>query len=75
MKEYNNLINKEISFLIEKKDDYCSEIMEIATHLGDFETENVDLDRLDISAINEKRRTMKAIYDLISDLDKLKKEV
>lgn len=68
---YKKLINEEINYLIEKKDDISMEISEIATFLGEY-TNNVDLGRLDISAINEKRNQMKVIYDLIDDLEDLK---
>ncbi len=71
MKEYNELINRTINFLIEEKDNYASEISEIATY-QDFK--DIKLDRLDIAAINEKRAIVYAIYKLIEDLETLKKE-
>lgn len=70
---YKNCIKQFIKELMEEKDNYASEIGEIATYL-DFQNENNNLDRLDISAINEKRNNMSTIYQLIEDLDKLLKK-
>ena len=71
---YNNCINRVIQFLIEEKETYCEEITEIATHLGDYESDNKNLDRLNLGAINDKRNNMGAIYELIADLEKLRKD-
>jgi len=65
------LIDEEIAYLIEKKDDYSNEISEIATYFQD----DIELTKLDIQAINDKRSIMLAIYDLIDDLEKLKIEI
>lgn len=70
---YTKLINKQISYLIEEKDNLSNEISEIATYISDFEP--IDLGRLEIGAINEKRRQMKVIYILIEDLEALKSRV
>ena len=69
---YNNCIKQYIRELIEIKDDYAREIGEIATYI-DFQKEKQDLDRLDLSAINEKRNNIGAIHQLIEDLEKLKR--
>ena len=72
-KEYlNKLLIEEINRLIEKKERLCEEISEIATYLGGFNDFNVNLTRLDVREINEKRNEMNAIYDLIIELDKLR---
>ena len=70
---YNNCIKQFIKELMEEKENYASEIGEIATYI-DFQSENNNLGRLDISAINEKRNNMGAIYELIENLNKLIKE-
>ena len=64
---YKNLIDKEIKYLIEEKENLVEEITNIATY---FE-KDINLTRLDIEAINDKRQEIKAIYDLIEDLNKL----
>lgn len=71
MGDYEKLINEEINLLIEKKEGCVSEIIEIATYI-DTREHNIDLTRLNISAINEIRRKIKVIYDLIEDLEVLK---
>lgn len=70
---YNNCIKQFIKELMEEKENYASEIGEIAKYI-DFQSENNNLGRLDISAINEKRNNMGAIYELIENLNKLIKE-
>lgn len=70
---YNNCIKQYIKELIEEKENYASEIGEIATFL-DFRDKDTSLDKYDIAAINEKRSNMSAIYQLIEDLDKLLKK-
>lgn len=74
LEEYTKLIDKEIAFLIEDKDNYANEISEIATYL-DLNEYDSDLTKLDIEAINEKRRTIYAMYKLIEDLETLKSRV
>lgn len=69
---YNNCIKQYIKELIEIKDNYIEEIQEIATYI-DFQKDKQDLDRLDLLSINEKRNNIGAIYQLIEDLDKLRK--
>ena len=70
---YNKLISEEIKYLLEKEELLNEEITSIATT---FEyhgvNDNVKLDRLDISSINEKREQIFAITQLIHNLDKLK---
>ena len=69
---YNKLINEEIKYLIEKKEDLVLEISEIATTFEYHSIEDkVDLNKLEISTINEKRQTISAIYELINNLDNL----
>lgn len=57
--------------LIDKKEEISNEISEIATFIS-FYDENMELDILDRKAIDEKRYMMKAIYDVIEDLETLK---
>lgn len=69
---YNKLINEEIKYLIEKEELLSNEITEIATTFEYHSKEdNVSLDRLEISAINEKRQQILTIRELIHNLDKL----
>lgn len=70
---YKNCIKQFIKELMEEKENYASEIGEIATFL-DFRDKDTSLDRLDIAAINEKRSNMSTIYQLIEDLDELLKK-
>lgn len=72
---YNKLVNEEIKYLLEKKNDIALEITEIATTFEYHNiNDNVSLDMLDISAINEKRQQIFTITELIHNLDKLGKE-
>lgn len=69
---YNKLIEEEIKYLIEKEELLNNEITEIATTFEYHSIEdNVSLDRLEISAINEKRQQVFTIGELIHNLDKL----
>ena len=71
---YNKLIVEEIKYLQEKKEDLCGEITEIATTFEYHSLEdNVNLGRLEISDINEKRQQVFTIEELIHNLDKLRK--
>jgi len=73
---YNKLINEEINFLLEKEELLWEEIKEIACTFEYHSIEdNVDLDRLEIGDINEKRQQIFAIIELVGDLEGLKKEV
>lgn len=73
---YNKLINEEIKFLLEKEELLWEEIKEIACTFEYHSIEdNVDLDRLEINAINEKRQQIFAIVELVGNLEDLKKEV
>lgn len=71
---YNNVLKEEIKFLLEKVEDLNLEISSIATEF-EYHNENddVSLDRLSISAINEKRKQVFTLTELIRDLDNLKK--
>ncbi len=70
---YNKLIEEEIKYFLEKKEYLCREITEIATIFEYHSLEdNVSLDRLEISAINEKRQQLFTIGELIHNLDKLR---
>ena len=70
---YNKLIEEEIKYLLEKKEDLCREITEISTIFEYHNLEdNVSLDRLEISSINEKRQQIFTIGELIHNLDKLR---
>lgn len=71
---YNNVLKEEIKFLLEKVEDLNLEISSIATEF-EYHNENddVSLDRLSISAINEKRKQVFTLTELIHDLDSLKK--
>lgn len=72
---YNKLVNEEIKYLLEKEEMLNEEITEIATTFEYHNiNDNVNLDRLEISAINEKRQQVFAITELIHELDKLRKE-
>lgn len=72
---YNKLINEEINFLLEKEELLWGEIKEIACTFEYHSIEdNVDLDRLEIGAINEKRQQIFAIIELVGDLERLKKK-
>jgi len=69
---YNNLIKEEIKYLLEKEEFLNEEITSIATSFEYHNIEdNVNLDRLDISAINEKRQQVFTISELIHNLDKI----
>ena len=73
---YNKLIREEIEFLLEKEELLWDEIKEVACTFEYHSIEdNVDLDRLEIGAINEKRQQIFAIIELIGDLEDLKKEI
>ena len=70
---YNKLIEEEIKYLLEKKEDLCREITEIATILEYHRLEdNISLGRVEINAINEKRQQVFTIVELIHNLDKLR---
>lgn len=71
---YNKLVNEEIKYLLEKGEMLNEEITEIATTFEYHSIEdNVNLGRLEIDAINEKRQQVLAISELIHNLDKLRK--
>lgn len=73
---YNELINEQIKYLLEKVELLNREITEIATTFEYHSLEdNVSLDRLDIDSINEKRQQVFIISELIHNLDKLKIKV
>lgn len=70
---YNKLIEEEIKYLLEKEEDLCREITEIATIFEYHSLEdNISLGRLEINAINEKRQQIFTIEELIHNLDKLR---
>lgn len=70
---YNKLINEEIKYLLEKEELLNEEISSIATTFEYHSiNDNINLDRLEISAINEKRQQILSITELIHNLDKLK---
>lgn len=70
---YNKLIEEEIKNLLEKEEELCREITEIATIFEYHSLEdNVNLSRLEINEINEKRQQLFAIGELIHNLDKLR---
>ena len=70
---YNKLIEEEIKYLLEKEEDLCREITEIATTFEYHSLEdNISLGRLEINAINEKRQQVFTIGELIHNLDKLR---
>jgi hypothetical protein len=72
---YNKLINEEINYLLEQEELLNEEITSIATTFEYHSIEdNVNLGRLEISAINEKRQHIFTITELIHELDNLKKE-
>lgn len=73
-KKYNDILDEIISRLIVEKDKLSENIFEIATYLDTLEYD-VALTKTDIKDINNIRYKMKQIYEIISDLDKLKKEV
>lgn len=71
---YNKLIEEEIKYLLEKKEDLCREITEIATIFEYHSLEdNISLGRLEINAINEKRQQVFTIVELIHNLEVLLK--
>lgn len=71
---YNEMIEKNINFLMELKEVYVEEISSIASTFEYHDiNDNVDLDSLDITAINKRRQRIFCIYELISNLEKLKK--
>ena len=73
---YNELINEQIRYLLEKEELLNREITEIATTFEYHSLEdNVSLDRLEIGSINEKRQQIFTISELIHNLDKLKIKV
>lgn len=73
---YNELINEQIKYLLEKEELLNREITEIATTFEYHSLEdNVSLDRLEIGSINEKRQQIFTISELIHNLDKLKIKV
>ena len=70
---YNKLIEEEIKYLLEKKEDLCREINEKETIFEYHSLEdNISLGRLEINAINEKRQQVFTIGELIHNLDKLR---
>lgn len=70
---YNNCIKQFIKELMEEKESIVEDITIISTHLKEFKSETQDLSKYDINSINEQRNNLGAIYELISDLDKLLK--
>jgi hypothetical protein len=69
---YNKLLKEEIKFLLEKKELLNDEIIAIATTFEyHSKNDNVNLDKLDIAAINEKRQQILTISELIHNIDKL----
>lgn len=73
---YNELINEQIKYLLEKEELLNREITEISTTFEYHSLEdNVSLDRLEIGSINEKRQQIFTISELIHNLDKLKIKV
>ena len=70
---YNKLIDEEIKYLLEKEELINREIIEIATTFEYHSLEdNVSLGRLEICGINEKRKQVFSINELIHNLDKLR---
>lgn len=70
---YNKLIEEKIKNLLEKEEELCREITEIATMFEyHSEEECVSLSIGDIFDINEKRQQMYTIGELIHNLDKLR---
>lgn len=70
---YNKLIEEKIKNLLEKEEELCREITEIATIFEYHSKEEcVNLSIRDIFDINEKRQQMFTIGELIHNLDKLR---
>ena len=69
---YNNCIKQYIQDLIETKESCVENIQNIATYIN-FMKDSQNLDEVDLSAINEERNNIGAIYQLIEDLEKLMK--
>lgn len=70
---YNKLIEEKIKNLLEKEEELCREITEIATIFEYHSKEDcVNLSISDIFDINEKRQQMLTIRELIYNLDKLR---
>ena len=71
---YDNLINDIINNLIDKKDNLIKEIEEISTTIEYHSFEDkTDLTKYDISEINNKREDIIVIYELISNIEKIRK--
>lgn len=71
---YDNLINDIIKDLIGKKDNLIKKIEEISTTIEYHSFEDkTDLTKYDISAINDKREDILVIYELISNIEKIKR--
>lgn len=69
---YNEILKEEIQFLLEKEDLLKEELINIATSFEYHNpNDNVNLDKLDISAINEKRQQIRTIDEVIHNIDKL----
>ena len=73
---YNHNLKMYIKELIKLKEDYVNEICEITSYIETHgeKKENYNLTQFDIEEINEKRNYIAAIYELISDIDKLIKK-
>ena len=73
---YNHNLKMYIKELIKLKEDYVNEICEITSYIETHSSkkENYNLTQFDIEEINEKRNYIAAIYELISDIDKLIKK-
>lgn len=70
---YNKLIEEEIKYFLEKEEDLCREITEIATIFEYHSLEDdISLGKLEINAINEKRQQLLTIGELIHNLNKLR---
>lgn len=71
---YDNLINNIINNLIDKKDNLIKEIEEISTTIEYHSFEDkTDLTKYDISEINNKREDIIVIYELISNIEKIRR--
>jgi hypothetical protein len=71
---YDNLINDIINNLIDKKDNLIKEIEEISTTIEYHSFEDkTDLTKYDISEINNKREDIIVIYELISNIEKIRR--
>lgn len=69
---YNNCISQFIRKLIDEKESIVEDIENITTYI-DFQKDSQDLSNIDLCSVNKKRNDIGAIYQLIEDLEKLKK--